>query len=126
MSCASEQTASQIVSGLRANPFHQKHFANAATLLQLTRKIGRSSLEVYIQPLRAALGQAFREAQLQLDPCKVLVSEETSSNTAGRGNYDLIPGENRRDELEILQVIVDRDNTQCKVWGESHVRSNEA
>jgi hypothetical protein len=77
------QTAPQIVSGLRADPFYQKQGANAYTRGQLTRKIGRSSIKVYIQRLRAALGQAFRDAHLQLDPYKVLVSEDTSSNMAG-------------------------------------------
>lgn len=76
------QTASQIVSGLRANPFYQKHGANTAARLHPMRRIGRSSLKVYIQRLRGALGEAFHDAQLQLDPYNVLVSEETSSNVA--------------------------------------------
>jgi len=77
------QSAAQITAGMKADPFYYKHGANAATHVRLTRKISRSSVKVYIERLRTALLQAFRNAQIQIDPFSVLVSEETSSNETG-------------------------------------------
>jgi hypothetical protein len=87
------ETASQIVSGIWADPFYQKHGANAATRVRLTREIGRSSFKVYVQRLRAALGRTFSAAQLPLDPYDVLSSEPMSSNVVGyrlRATFDWI------------------------------------
>jgi hypothetical protein len=77
------QTASQITAGMRAAPFYQRHGANAATHVRLTRKISLSSIKVYIERLRSALQQTFTDAQMRLDPCCVLVSRQTSSNQVG-------------------------------------------
>jgi hypothetical protein len=77
------QTASQIVAGMRVDPFYQRHATNAVPHAPQSRKISRSSMKVYIERLRAALGRTFREAQIPLDPYAVLVSEETSSNQVG-------------------------------------------
>jgi len=72
-------SASQIVAGMRADPFYQKH-ASAAPCVRQSLKISRSSIKVYIDRLRKALGQAFRDARIPLDPRAVLVSEVTASN----------------------------------------------
>jgi hypothetical protein len=77
------QTASQIVAGMRADPFFQRHGVNAASSVPQKRKISLSSMKVYIERLRTALEQTFREAHIPLDPYAVLVSEETSSNQVG-------------------------------------------
>lgn len=77
------QTASQITAGMKAAPFYQKHGANAADHVRLTRKISLSSVKVYIERLRAALRLVFRDAQIQIDPFTVLVSQQTLSNQVG-------------------------------------------
>jgi hypothetical protein len=77
------QSAAQITAGMKADPFYHRHGANAATHVRLTRKINRSSIKVYIERLRTALMQAFRNARIQIDPFSVLVSEQTLSNEVG-------------------------------------------
>lgn len=77
------QSAAQITAAMKADPFYQRHGANAATRVRLTRKISRSSIKVYVQRLRAALQQTFRNAHIQSDPSSVLISQETSSNEVG-------------------------------------------
>jgi hypothetical protein len=77
------QSAAQITAGMKADPFYYRHGANASAQVRLTRKISRSSIKVYIERLRAALLQAFHDAQIQVDPCSVLVSQQTSSNEVG-------------------------------------------
>jgi hypothetical protein len=77
------QTASQITAGMRADPFYQRHAANAVSYVPQPRKISRSSVKVYIERLRAALAQTLRDAQIPLDPYAVIASEETVSNQVG-------------------------------------------
>jgi len=77
------QTASQIALRIQGDAFCQKHGANAGDGVRLVRKINRSSVKVYIERLRVALGQAFHDARVPLDPYAVLVSEEMSSNQVG-------------------------------------------
>jgi hypothetical protein len=76
-------TAAQIISGMRADPFFQKHGANAPYSARKRRQLSHSSIKEYMKRLRAALGQTFCDARLHLDPLSVLVSEETLSNQAG-------------------------------------------
>lgn len=73
------QTATQITRGIQNDAFCQRHGANGGNV-RLPREVGRSSVRVYIERLRAALGQVFREARVPLDPYTVVESERTSSN----------------------------------------------
>jgi hypothetical protein len=77
------QSAAQITAAMKADPFYHLHGANAAAHVRLTRKISRSSIKVYVERLRIALQQTFRDAEIQIDPFSVLVSKETSSNEVG-------------------------------------------
>jgi|SRR5947207_11442522 len=62
------QTAPQIVAGMRADPFFQRHGANVTSRVPQARKISRSCIKVYVERLRIALGQTFRDAHVTLDP----------------------------------------------------------
>ena len=83
------QSAVQIEAGIRNDPFYVHHGANAKPDRVQTRRVSRSSVKTYIARLREALRDAFREAGIAVDPCEVLVSEETTGNSVAyrlRGN----------------------------------------
>lgn len=77
------QSAAQIEAGIRADPFSMQHAANAMRCGQLTRKLPRSYVRVYIERMRVALERAFSRAKLPLDTGHVLFSERTVMNEAG-------------------------------------------
>lgn len=84
------QSAAQIEASVRNDPFYIYHGANAKTHRVRSRGVSRSSVKTYVARLRDALGRAFREAGIAVDPCTVLVSEETASNSVMyrlRGNF---------------------------------------
>jgi len=74
------QSATQIVAGMRTDPFYARHGANVRTDGRQTRKISRSAVKEYVKRIRRALQVGFHEAGLKLDPYAVLVSEPTESN----------------------------------------------
>jgi hypothetical protein len=74
------QSASQIEAGIRADPFYMKHGTNAMLHNGLKRTISRSAIKEYVKRLRLAIGLAFKEAGLNLDPLQVVVSEPTVMN----------------------------------------------
>ena len=74
------QSASQIEAGMRADLFYAKHGTNAMLHNGLKRRISRSAIREYVKQLRLALGIAFREADLNLDPRQVVASEKTVAN----------------------------------------------
>jgi hypothetical protein len=74
------QNASQIEAGIRADPFYRKHGHNGTTSKIQTRKICRSLVRVYVERFRKALGTAFADAGIALDPRSVLISEPTDGN----------------------------------------------
>ena len=77
------QSASQIEAGMRADAFYIRHGDNAMLHNGLKRRISRSAIKEYIKRLRLALGLAFRQAGLNLDPLRVVVSEPTVMNEVG-------------------------------------------
>jgi hypothetical protein len=74
------QSAAQISSGLRSDPFYVRHAANAETGKKRTRRFSPGSIKEYVKRLRCALRIAFREVGLRLDPFAVLVSVPTEGN----------------------------------------------
>jgi hypothetical protein len=85
------QTASEIVARFRADRFYSHHGSNVEGGKRLTRRIAQSAVRVYVDRTRRALAQSFRNANLRLDPSKVLVSEETVMNEVGyrlRGSFE--------------------------------------
>jgi len=74
------QSAAQIEAGIRRDFFAARHGANARTRQKQTRRVSRSGVKEYVKRIRQALGMAFQEAGLNLDPTGVLVSEETVGN----------------------------------------------
>lgn len=84
------ECASQIEACFRADPFYIRHGANVENGRKLRRRVARSAVKVYVQRIRRALALAFREANLWVDPSKVLVSQETVMNEVGyrlRGTF---------------------------------------
>ena len=77
------QSASQIEAAIRADPFYIKHGTNAFIQNGLKRRITRSAVKEYVKRLREALTFAFREAGLNFDARRVVVSEPTVSNEVG-------------------------------------------
>lgn len=77
------QSARQIEAGVRATRFYSEHASNATGRAPFTRTIPRSSVRVYIQRLRSAIEDAFREAGLLMDAHAVLLSQETVMNETG-------------------------------------------
>lgn len=75
------QSAAQIEASIRNDPFYVCHGANANTRHKQTRGVSRSSVKTYVARLREALARAFRVAGIAVDPCTILVSEETVSNS---------------------------------------------
>lgn len=74
------QSAAQIEAGIRRDSFASSHGANARTSRKQTRRIGSSSVKEYAKRIRQALGVAFSEAGLHVDPARVLLSESTVGN----------------------------------------------
>ncbi len=68
------QSATQLEGLLRTNAFFTRHGANALRS-RLARRLGRASIKVHAQRLRAALASALVAAGLNLDPSHVLRME---------------------------------------------------
>jgi len=86
------QSAGQIEVAMRANHFYTQHGTNAGDL-SLTRSIPRSCVRVYADRLRQALGWAFKEAGLTIDPREIIVAEETAANEVGyriKGTFEWV------------------------------------
>jgi hypothetical protein len=74
------QNATQIEAGMRRDTFSLRHGVYARTTRAQTRRISRSAVKEYVKRIRQALQQAFVEAGLNLDPVRVLASEQTICN----------------------------------------------
>lgn len=74
------QSAKQIELGIRAAEFYQLHAKNANGRPALVRRIPRSAVRELISRLQGALALVFRDANLPMDPRRVVVAEETVSN----------------------------------------------
>src|SRR5262249_6838220 len=72
------QTATQIAAGVRASLFYQRHGMNSGVVSR--RKFSRSGIKEYVKRKRQAIGCAFREAGLHMDPKRVLISVSTVWN----------------------------------------------
>ncbi len=72
------QSAAQISAGIRQSAFYAKHGMNSG--IALRRNISRSAVKEYVTRLRKAFHLAFREAALNLNPERVLVSRTTVGN----------------------------------------------
>jgi hypothetical protein len=87
------QSAAQIEAGIRADRFYSQHARTAMGKEKFTRSIPRSCVRVYIERLRSALENAFREAGLLTDAHYVLLSQETVMNEVGyrlKANFEWI------------------------------------
>lgn len=87
------QSATQIQAGIRADRFYTQHATAAVGNNKFTRSIPRSYVRVYIERLRSALENAFREAGLLMDARAVLLSHETVMNEVGyrlKANYEWV------------------------------------
>lgn len=76
------QNAGQIAAGLSTDPFTRQHGAYARAKSSLSKRVSRTSVKMQIMRLRAGLRSAFRNVGLNLDPNRVLISEETTANEA--------------------------------------------
>lgn len=74
------QTASQIAIGMRRDPFYAVYDGKTGAVRGRTRRIARSSIKEYVKRIRRALGSAFVDAGLSLDPYRVLVADATTGN----------------------------------------------
>jgi hypothetical protein len=74
------QSATQIVMGMKSDPFYQEHGSNACRHPALAKHVSLSAVKVYIQRIRTALEKALREAGISIDPYQILASEDTQSN----------------------------------------------
>lgn len=74
------QNASQIAAAMRADPFYRRHGANAFAQGNLAKTVQRTSVKEFVRRIRLALGVAFRDARLDIDPRAVLISESTCTN----------------------------------------------
>ena len=81
--CRLAQSARQIELGMRADPFCKFHAKNANGRTALTRRIPRSSIKEHIRRLHQALGIAFHEAGMGIDPRSVLIVQDTVGNEVG-------------------------------------------
>ena len=98
-------SASQIATYFRADVFYSRHGSNIATDGKLRRRVTRSAVKVYVQRIRQALALSFREANLRVDPCNILASEETGSNEAGyrlRGTFDWLHTDHPGRKLRLI------------------------
>jgi hypothetical protein len=77
------QSARQIELGIRADDFFRFHAKNANGRTTLTRRIPRSSIKEHIRRLLQALGLAFQEAGIGIDPRGVLIVQDTVGNEVG-------------------------------------------
>jgi hypothetical protein len=76
------QSAKQIELGIRADDFYRQHAKNANGKPALIRRVPRSAVREHIKRLRRALSRVFNEANLAIDPRKVVIVESTVSNLA--------------------------------------------
>ena len=74
------QSATQIEAGMRAKQLYQEHAANARSTQKFTRSIPRSYIRVYISRLQLAIEEVLRRAELSMDPCAVLITQDTVTN----------------------------------------------
>ena len=74
------QSVRQIELGIRADPFYTFHGKNANGRTVLTRRIPRSSIKEHIRRLLKAIGMAFQEAGIGIDPRNVLLAQKTVGN----------------------------------------------
>jgi hypothetical protein len=74
------QSARQIELGIRADDFYKFHAKNANGRTVITRRIPRSSIKEHIRRLLQAVGWAFQEAGIAMDPRKVLIAQDTAGN----------------------------------------------
>jgi hypothetical protein len=74
------QSAHQIEFGIRADDFCKRHAKNADGHTVLTRRIPRSAVRVHVRRIHHALSLAFQEAGMSIDPCKVLIVQNTAGN----------------------------------------------
>jgi hypothetical protein len=81
------QSATQIEAGIRAELFYREHAANAMETDKLNRSIPRSYIRVYIARLRSTLKGTFRQADLEVNPDRILMSREAVMNEVG---YQLV------------------------------------
>jgi hypothetical protein len=80
------QSASEIEAGMRSDLFYRNHAANGTPEQKpMTRKISRTCIKAYIWQICAALGRAFEDAKVSIDPRLVLLSEETVTNRVRYG-----------------------------------------
>lgn len=77
------QSSKQIEIGIRSDAFYQQHGMNAKSGKALVRQIPRSAVREHIKRLHRALVLVFQDANLPIDPRKVLVVTETVSNEVG-------------------------------------------
>jgi hypothetical protein len=77
------QSASQIEAGIRADRFYTLHATAVMGAGNVTRKISRSCIKVYIKRLRSAFENAFRETGLPMEAHTVLLSQGTVVNEVG-------------------------------------------
>jgi hypothetical protein len=85
-------SAAHIAATSRVDPFYRKHGCNARTS-ELIRRVGKSSVRVYIERIRLGLLLSFRQANLRVDARDVLVSQETVTNEVGyrlRGTFEWV------------------------------------
>jgi len=72
------QSAAQIAAGMCRSAFYAKHGMNSG--IASGRRVTRSAVKEYVKRLRRALSLASREAGINLDPLRVLVSRQTVTN----------------------------------------------
>ncbi len=99
-------SAAQISVSFSSEPFYRKHGCNALKDGSLLRRVSRSSVRVYIERIRRALALSFQEAQMQIDPRAVLVSQETVTNEIGyrlHGSFTWVHTDHAGQEFECLR-----------------------
>lgn len=74
------QSAGHIEAGLSVDPFVRRHGAYAGATASLSKRVSRTAVKQQISRLRAALRWGFQKAGLNLDPDRVLISEQTTIN----------------------------------------------
>lgn len=73
-------SAKQIEVGIRADEFYRQHAKNANGRPALVRRVPRSAVREHIKRLHHALALVFHEANLSIDPRRVLTVDQTVSN----------------------------------------------
>lgn len=74
------QSAAQIAAGLNVDPFTRQHGRYSNGTSSLRKTVSRTGVKQQIMRLRVGLRRAFCKAGLNLDPTRVLLSEETTIN----------------------------------------------